>query len=836
MRRWVLPVVITTLLVGVLPTQPDAAREAPTQPDAAREAPTQPVPAPMPAPVPAPAPTPAPRSAPDPPPTACGDAPASDYLDVPAADVHAGAIDCATWWGVMRGFGDGRFGSGEAVTRGQLASMVTGTVLATGASLPAPSGTPPPDATRGPHARPIARLHTAGLVTGFSDGTFRPADPVTRGQAATVLVGLLDTLEIEDVAAPADTATAFDDVAGTTHAAAIAEVAARGLVTGFSDGTFRPADPVTRGQAASVLTRTLQHAVAAGTPVRAASAAVDRDALRELSCIARPYDYRRAELIRGGQLLLTPHPTAPLAPRPTWDEDPFTDRNWRFQYHTLRWLFSLVNAATAPGGERSDLQLALTLARSWVLANPYDDPADPEFSWDDHTAAWRAKVFSCLALHRLEPPDWLIATMQDHRGRLADDDFYVEVGNHALNQDLGLLTLACLTDAHDLRDLASERLALLAWDAVDAEGVNDEQAPEYQAYNYERYRNALLIVEACGLERPDWARRIERMPVVLAHMTQPDGTYPQLGDTDRREVTRRWSHPALRWFITNGREGQPPDETFVTYEAGYTFARSGWGQPGALEQETFLSLRHGPPMWLHGHDDHGSLTLYAQAQPLIVDPGKYGYEDTVQREHVRSRRAHNVVTIGPDCGIRQGDPSRVVSNPSNSWLDRVTVDVLTCPGTRWVRTVAFLRATGDTVVIDEVAGPSDAEVVQHWQLELDAEVAVPDPGLALARWPSGALLSIEQLTEVRSADVVSGGEDPLRGWVAPGYRDLRPAPNLAVVAETVGGRATLVTVLRPGAGDGAPPSTATVGDDAVLVALTTADGRLVDVRIPLRRP
>lgn len=45
----------------------------------------------------------------------------------------------------------------------------------------------------------------------------------------------------------------FTDVEGTTHEEAILWAVENGLVTGFKDGTFRPNQPMTRGQLASVL-------------------------------------------------------------------------------------------------------------------------------------------------------------------------------------------------------------------------------------------------------------------------------------------------------------------------------------------------------------------------------------------------------------------------------------------------------------------------------------------------------------------------------------------------------------------------------------------------------
>jgi len=98
------------------------------------------------------------------------------------------------------------------------------------------------------HEQAIAWVADNGITTGFSDDTFRPGDVVTRGQMAAFLFRALDL--------PPGTAS-FDDTIGTTHEAAIAAVADADITTGFTDGTFRPGDDVTRGQMAAFLFRAL---------------------------------------------------------------------------------------------------------------------------------------------------------------------------------------------------------------------------------------------------------------------------------------------------------------------------------------------------------------------------------------------------------------------------------------------------------------------------------------------------------------------------------------------------------------------------------------------------
>ena len=82
----------------------------------------------------------------------------------------------------------------------------------------------------------------------FRSGTYRPDNSVTRGQMATFLAR---ALELEPVAGPSQ----FSDVDGTVHGPNINALAAAGIAGGFSDGTYRPDAPVSRGQMATFLTR-----------------------------------------------------------------------------------------------------------------------------------------------------------------------------------------------------------------------------------------------------------------------------------------------------------------------------------------------------------------------------------------------------------------------------------------------------------------------------------------------------------------------------------------------------------------------------------------------------
>ena len=743
---------------------------------------------------------------------ACAEAAPGAYGDVDAGDRHATAIACLAWWRIIEGFSDGTFRPAAAVTRGQVATMLVNTLLAADADLPA-AGPGFPDTAGSAHGTAVARLAETGIARGVTPDSFRPNAPVSRAEMASFLDRLLDHLDIE--VEDATESEVFSDLTATPHTAAILRLADLGIAEGDGTGAFAPADPVSRAQMASFLARTLGLAVSAGMEVRAAQAGVQPDALNAAVCTRHVRDRRRADALLEGRYLWEPHPEVELGTTLTWTEDPFDDRNWRFQFHALRWVWHLINTGSSTGDARY-LDRAEELVRSWVENNPRDGAADP-MAWNDHAVAWRARVLTCLARQR-PAPEWLDQALRDHADALADPDFYVDRGNHALNQDVGLLAAACHLQRWQQRDLAIERIGHLARTSVDEQGVTNEQSVEYQVYNHNRYRDAAGMISACGREDPAWVARIDLMPEVLAHMTLPDGTYEALGDTDRREV-RPLGDPATTWLRTDGADGAPPADRTAVFDAGFYLTRSGWGEERPMGEETFLSARFGPQPDLHGHDDHGSVTLYAERQRLVTDPGKYRYGNLPARAHVVSQQAHNVVTIDAACTERVEDRSPISSVMTDGEVDRFRIEINRCRDHHWTRDVAFRLADGAVVVVDRVDGPSGAAITQRWQLEVDAEVTAIDPTGAHAVWPDGTHLRLEQLLTAGGGDAVVGGEDPLRGWVSRAYGQLDPAPNLAFPAAE-DGTARFVTVLRPGATRQSPAST----------LLTTETG--IEVRVP----
>ncbi|OKP79140.1 hypothetical protein A3842_13125 [Paenibacillus sp. P3E] len=99
----------------------------------------------------------------------------------------------------------------------------------------------------------------AGLITGYTDGSFKPNSPITRQEMATILSKAMKYTAKSLNADPAALAK-FSDASGLPawSRAAVAEIAAEGIIQGRPDGSFAPQVLATRAEAATMLEKTLK--------------------------------------------------------------------------------------------------------------------------------------------------------------------------------------------------------------------------------------------------------------------------------------------------------------------------------------------------------------------------------------------------------------------------------------------------------------------------------------------------------------------------------------------------------------------------------------------------
>lgn len=170
------------------------------------------------------------------------------FTDVGPSSTHAAAIEQLAENGVITGCTTTRYCPSTSVTRGDLAAYVA---AARGLQLGEASTRFPDVAGNDPNAAAIRAVDDAGILMGFTDGSFRPDQPLQRDQLASMLVR---AFEIPAVG----TAAPFTDVStGAAHAANIAAIEDVGLTNGCGNGRYCSGNPVRRDQIASFLFRAL---------------------------------------------------------------------------------------------------------------------------------------------------------------------------------------------------------------------------------------------------------------------------------------------------------------------------------------------------------------------------------------------------------------------------------------------------------------------------------------------------------------------------------------------------------------------------------------------------
>lgn len=169
---------------------------------------------------------------------------------------HDHAIACGLRWGLLSGTSQHAFSPATPVTRGQSATMLYG-LLATRGDPPVATDDVDLSDVRPDdvHGESILALAAQGIISGRSDGTFGSGEPVTRAQFVAMLSRLLE--QRFDRPAPGTATSRFDDVAtGSLYHPPIEHLADLGIVAGVSVDAFAPSTNVRRDHAASFLLRT----------------------------------------------------------------------------------------------------------------------------------------------------------------------------------------------------------------------------------------------------------------------------------------------------------------------------------------------------------------------------------------------------------------------------------------------------------------------------------------------------------------------------------------------------------------------------------------------------
>ncbi len=150
--------------------------------------------------------------------------------------------------GIINGYTDGTYGPEDNLTRAQIAKIISKSM-----GLPVERCSNKPFSDVGVdqwYCAYIQALKENGFISGYPDGTYRPDKTVSRAQMAAFIAKALHLPIRACIEKP------FSDVpVGSAYCPYILAIKSKNIVSGYPDGTFKPENPITRAEAAVIIQR-----------------------------------------------------------------------------------------------------------------------------------------------------------------------------------------------------------------------------------------------------------------------------------------------------------------------------------------------------------------------------------------------------------------------------------------------------------------------------------------------------------------------------------------------------------------------------------------------------
>jgi uncharacterized heparinase superfamily protein len=346
-----------------------------------------------------------------------------------------------------------------------------------------------------------------------------------------------------------------------------------------------------------------------------------------------------------------------------WLNNPSTDIEWSIMWHKFYYAVGLGIAFKETGDQR--------YAKKWVeLTSSWINTVSVNFLPSDVTGrriqnwvfAHYYFVSECLA-EAVTPDFYVEFLMSIHQQVSYLCGHLTPARNHRTLELYTIFLVAVvfpeLKDAdYWLKFSTAELLKNVQTDIL-SDGVHCELSTDY---HHIVLRNLLAVRRLATMndialpnEMDDYIKKALEYSI---YVHKPDGTIPSLSDGDTgcflsllEQGYELYGCEEMRYVFSKGKQGNAPAKRSKAFPAGgYYIMRSGWGDKAeSYQDERYLIFDCGDlGAGNHGHLDLLSFEMAAYGQSLIVDPGRYTYDeagDTNWRVLFRGTGYHNTVMV-----------------------------------------------------------------------------------------------------------------------------------------------------------------------------------------------
>jgi uncharacterized heparinase superfamily protein len=516
-----------------------------------------------------------------------------------------------------------------------------------------------------------------------------------------------------------------------------------------------------------------------------------------------------------------------------WNRNPISSPEWLWRLHRHQWWPILGLAYRLTGEERYAREFVKQML-SWIISNPMlKRKNERSFAWRLMECGMRMHV-SWIPSFGLffESPVFdrkakitMLRSIYDHAQFLAS---FKTSQNHLLRESNGLAAVSVyfpeFRQSQRWLQTALNRLDAELKSQINPDGFHFELSTGYQWVVIDEFEktHALLNIANRSLPTENISARLEKMYNVLAYISRPDGSLPEVNDgfirwpIDRLvNAGKQFRRSDFNYIGTNGKRGNVPQITSVAFEnAGYYIMRSDWSQ-----NANYLLFDSGPYNGYHAHEDKLSVEVFAFGTPFIVDSGSYTYENTdPYRAYFVGSESHNTLMVDECSQIRRwradGLTARKSSGDQAVWIHRPGFDyaagiyedgygrfALRKPehpdiikDVIHARKILFVRPDY-WIIIDEIQAqkPHNYQLLFHGHPESEIYVEAEKAAIIKSKRNSACVYLIPAEIEKIQIDKKTGCETPIQGWYSVDHH--YKTPSTALIYEIKNTESTIITTL-----------------------------------------
>jgi Heparinase II/III N-terminus/Heparinase II/III-like protein len=346
-----------------------------------------------------------------------------------------------------------------------------------------------------------------------------------------------------------------------------------------------------------------------------------------------------------------------------WLNNPSPDIEWAIMLHKFYYSVGLGIAYKETGNHRyADKWVELT--SSWIATVPMDFLSSDVIGRRIQNWIFAHYYFVSECSTEAVTPEFYIRFLASIHQQVSHLCLHLTPARNHRTLELYTIFLVAvvfpeLKDADSWLQFSIDELAKNAQTDLLDDGVHCELSTDY---HHIVLRNFLAVKRLAVLNNINLPCQmddcIKKALEFSVYVHKPDGFIPSLSDGDTgsflpllQQGYDIYGDEEMLYVATKGKQGTSPSQRSKAFPSGgYYIMRSGWGESlGAYEDERYLVFDCGAlGAGNHGHLDLLSFEMAAFGQSLIVDPGRYTYDEVGEinwRVLFRGTSYHNTVLV-----------------------------------------------------------------------------------------------------------------------------------------------------------------------------------------------